>query len=161
MKISYLMQICNISGLHHITKKCCVSKRKLRPSLENLERSIFPSWLLDSDFPHKIRWIISLKFRLTPEAGIISKHIDNSKIITVEIFADAMVRLLHQSSDEIQHDKDPGVVILKGTEWDIVFEDVKISNNLQRSTIKMALKAIGEDEMSKLFNESIKVIIMI
>lgn len=66
-----------------------------------------------------------------------------------------------KSLDKIQHDKDPNAIVLEETEWEIIFQDVEISSELQRRAIKLALKAVGEDKISKLFNKSIKVVIII
>lgn len=136
------------------------AKLKLRPYLEILERTVFPPWLLDSDFPYKIRWIVSVKFSLTPSAAILLKRVKSTKGITVEILAEAMVELFHRSSDEVQHDKKPGVIILEEREWDLFFRELKIFRNDHKRAIKMALEDIKDNE-GKLLNQSIKVVIII
>ena len=57
-----------------------------------------------------------------------------------------MVELFHQSSDEVQHDKKPGVIILKETEWDLFFRELKIFRNDHKRAVKMALEDIKDNE---------------
>lgn len=104
---------------------------------------------------------ISIFSSITPEAAILKKGIDGSGNLRLEHFADAMVTLYHRSSDEIQHDKDPGDIVLQEEEWEIVFKDVKITNSLHQNAIKMALKTPTSVELRKLFNKSIEIVITI
>ena len=122
--------------------------------MEQLQRFVIPTWVFnDSDMPFRMKWIISIHFRLTTFAAVLKSRIDKSGI-KVEILAEALVNVYLKSTKKINHDPDPRKIILEEEEWDTVFKDINMPSPLHNEAVKLALEPTQKNEISKLVNKS-------